>query len=104
MSDDLYDAIMNVWEMYFHLGEERDLPMMLGELLYGLDYHEEAIDMFQHSLKLYGDQATTFCQLAKCHYDLFQLDTAFTFIQQSLAIDPNFEPAHDLKAKIERDV
>lgn len=104
MSDDLYEAVMNVWEMYFHLGEERDLPLMLGKLLYGLDYHEEAIDMFQHSLKLYGDQATTLCNLAQCHYDLFQLETAFAWVNQSLAIDPKFEPAHDLKAKIERDL
>jgi len=102
--EDLYELVQHVWEGYFHIGEAHNLPFMLGEILMGLEYHTEAIDFFHHSRQLYGDQAMTFYHLARCHYDLYQLETALEFINQSLNIDPQDESVPALKTKIENEL
>lgn len=100
MRDGLYLAMIQVWEMYYHIGEERDLPFALGRLLYELQYYTKASEFLHHSLLLYGSDATVFCNLALCHYELAQLDTALDFANRSLKIDSNFEPARVLQTKI----
>jgi tetratricopeptide (TPR) repeat protein len=96
----LYLAAIQVWKMYYHIDEERDLPFALGRLLFGLGYYTEASEFLHQSLLLYGSDATVLCNLAMCHYELNQLDMALDFADRSLLIAPQFEPARRLKIKI----
>jgi len=96
----LYQAVIQIWEMYFHIGEDQDLPFALGRLLYGLDYYTEAIEYFHHSLRLYGSDATVFCNLAMCYDALHQSDIALEFIDRCLGLKPDFRPAISLKKQI----
>jgi hypothetical protein len=96
----LYQAVMQSWEMYYHIGEDEDLPFAIGRLLFGLEYYGEAIDFFHHSLRLYGSNATVLCNLALCHYEVNQLDDALDFADQCLALNPDFKPAISLKNRI----
>ncbi len=98
---ELYQAVIIVWEMYFHIGEDQDLPFAIGRLLFGLKYYAEAVDFFHHSLQLYGADATVFCNLALCLYELNQYDTALGFVDQCLARNPEFKPAITLKKRIQ---
>jgi tetratricopeptide (TPR) repeat protein len=98
--EDLNLVAKHVWEMYFYIGEDHDLAFMLGGLLYGLEYYEEAVEYLHHSLELSGDHAITFCNIATCHYDLNDLDLALECVMRSLNSDPTFEPAQVLKEKI----
>lgn len=100
----LYQAVVKVWEMYFHIGEDQDLPFAIGRLLFGLKYYAEAVDFFHHSLQLYGADATVFCNLALCLYELNQYDTALEFIDQCLARNPTFKPAITLKKRIQNNI
>lgn len=97
----LYLATIQVWKMYYHIGEEHDLPFALSRLLFGLEHYTEAIEFLHQSLLLYGSDATVFCNLAMCHYELNQFDKALDFANRSLTIAPQFEPARALKIKIE---
>lgn len=101
---ELYWTAKQVWDMYFFIAEERDLAFTLGGMLYGLEYYPEAIEYLNHSLQLYGDHPTTLCNIAMCHYDLNQLDTALEFVNRSLKIDPLFESARELLIKVESEL
>ncbi len=67
---DLYDVIQLVWDTYYPLGEEPDLPFKLGLLLYDMAYYAKALEYFQHALTLQGREAGILYNIGLCHYGL----------------------------------
>jgi len=98
---ELYWAIQQVWDTYYPIGEKHDLAFFLGMLLYGMTYYSEALDYFQHSLWLYGPDASTVYNMGMCHYCLRQLEAALTCVDQALELDAAFEPARGMRIKIQ---
>jgi hypothetical protein len=101
---ELHRAIRQVWDNYYHIGERRDIAFYMAMLLYGMEYYPEALNYFQHSLRLYGPDASTFYNMAVCHYALRQLEAALDCINQTLAFDPAFEAAKGMRIKIEAEI
>jgi tetratricopeptide (TPR) repeat protein len=104
LRQELHSTIQQVWETYYHIGEQRDIAFYMAMLFYGMNYYPEALEYFQHSLRLYGPDASTFYNMAMCHYTLRQLDAALECINQTLALDPTFEAAKGRRIKIESEV
>lgn len=100
----LYEAIRQVWETYFPIGEKRDLAFFLGMLLYGMAYYSEALGYFQHSLQFYGPDASTAYNIGMCHYCLQQLEVAGACVDQALELDAAFEPARGMQIKIQAEM
>ena len=90
---DVYAAVEQVWLNYFPIQEQRDLAFLLGMVLYAIEYYPEALEFLQTSLQRYGEEASTFYNMAMCHYRLRQLESALACIEQTLALDPEFEAA-----------
>ncbi|MBD1821137.1 SAM-dependent methyltransferase [Cyanobacteria bacterium FACHB-DQ100] len=90
---DILTAVQQVWLNYFPIQEEFDLAFLLGTVLYTLGYFPEALEYWQQSRQLYGEDPSTLFNMAMCHYRLHQLELAIDFIQQTLALDPDFEGA-----------
>lgn len=99
--EDIFWMVQQVWENYYHIGEGRDLPFFIGLLLYGLDYNREAIEFFEHSLRLFRADSGTFYNLGMCHYKSGELDIAFGFMNQALEADNQFEPARVMRIQIQ---
>ena len=65
-----------------------------------MQYFAEALDFFDHSLRLYGpDPATAFNQ-ALCHFHLGHLNDALLHINQTLEMDANYAEARALNRQI----
>jgi hypothetical protein len=64
----LYQAIPRIWDTYYPIGEETDLALSLGLILYYLDFYDAAIVFFEKSLILYGQQAHVLFNVALCYY------------------------------------
>jgi tetratricopeptide (TPR) repeat protein len=94
-------ALEQVWDHYYPIGEGRDLAFHLGRLLVVMGYYTEALDYFQHSLRLHGSAANTFYHLALCHYVLRQLDMAGEYTRQALDLEPALGPARALRLQID---
>ncbi|WP_050478884.1 tetratricopeptide repeat protein [Herbaspirillum rhizosphaerae] len=90
---EIASMVESVWNVYYPLGEERDLAFALASLLYEIDHYAEAITYLEHSLRLYGDDAGTLYNLAMCHAQLAQLPASAQCIDAALRIDPHYEPA-----------
>lgn len=68
----LQQTFVEVWGMYFDIGEDLDLAYELGGMDYDLGYYEEALLLFAQSTARYGLRADVAYNAALCHYQLKQ--------------------------------
>jgi tetratricopeptide (TPR) repeat protein len=101
---DLSEAIRQVWEMYYPIGEEGDLPFHMGVLLYGMGYCADALTYFRRSLDLHGQDPSTLYNVGMSHYCLHQLEDALEYIDRALAIVPGAEEFRAMRDEIEQDI
>lgn len=102
--EELYWAICQVWAMYYPIGEEWDLAFYIGMLLYRMRYYTSALEFLGHSLRLYGENPTTFHNMALCYFGLHQMDKAMEHVDKALALDAKFDAAKGLRVKLQAEV
>jgi tetratricopeptide (TPR) repeat protein len=93
----LVEACRRVWNTYYPIGERKDLPFLMGGLLSRLGAYEPALSLLECSLRLNGPNQHTHYVMALCCHHLGRADDARTFLRQSLAADPGYEPARALR-------
>jgi tetratricopeptide (TPR) repeat protein len=101
LTAEIYQAIIQVWETFYPIGEANDLAFDTGILLYGMKYYPEALSFFQQSVAIYGADARTLFNMAMCYDELRQWADALECLDQTLQLDPTFEPAAALRLKVE---
>jgi len=99
--EELVDAIHNIWEHYFPIGEEGDLASCLASILAYLGYDLDAIRLYTTSLEFYGEDAAIHYEIALCYYNLQLYDNAMEYLDKSLQLDPGFEESRNLKSILE---
>ncbi|QMV42676.1 tetratricopeptide repeat protein [Cohnella cholangitidis] len=82
-------AVDKVWQLYFPLGEQRDLAFQIASLLYQLEEYEKAIFYFGQSARLYGEYTGTLFNTAICRHMLEQFAEAEAGLRKVLKFDPN---------------
>lgn len=90
---ELRRALHAVWDAYYHIGEDWDLPFHLGMLLLAMDCAQEALGYFQHSLTLYGPDPGTLHHLALCHERIGESEAARACREQARKLVPTPAPA-----------
>ncbi len=100
MQEELLWAVQNIWENYYPIGEQRDLPFYLGMLLYNMEYFPEALEYLEHSRQIYGDDPNTLYNMGMCHYRLRQLDQAMDCMNQTLKKNPEFDAAKAIRIRL----
>jgi tetratricopeptide (TPR) repeat protein len=96
----LRSAILNVWDSYLPIGEEKDLAFAMGTLLLEMDFYTEAFKFLQHSVDLYGISAGTAYNMGVCCYYLGELEQAFWYVHQALELEPAFDAASSLHGEL----
>jgi len=102
--EEIYWAVCQVWANYYPIGEEWDLAFYLGMLLYRMRYYNSALEYLGHSLHLYGENATTFHNMALCYFGLHQMDKSMEYVDKALALDPTFDSAKGLRVKLQAEM
>lgn len=95
-------VLEHIWENYYHLGEERDLPFCAGVLLFKLDRIAEALAFFERSLEWYGPSPAALYNAAMCHARQQQFGRAQARLKEALALDPQFAPAVSLAKQLQK--
>jgi tetratricopeptide (TPR) repeat protein len=90
---DLFRLIQLVWEMYFPLRGDVDLPFQLGVLFFELGHFSEALVYFHHSLNLTGRFHDTLYKICLCYYHLDQREEASQYLAEVLTLHTDRERA-----------
>ena len=99
---ELKRALQQVWENYYPIGEEQDLPFEIGVLLYRAAWYKEALEMFAHSLRLQGPRSWTLYNMGLCHYMLGEQEAAQACMVEARRLDPGCgEPPWETVAESE---
>ncbi|MEO0535651.1 MAG: SAM-dependent methyltransferase [Cyanobacteria bacterium P01_A01_bin.123] len=102
LCDEIYQAIHNIWQTYYFIGEEKDLPFHCAMLLYKMRYYTEAINYLDCSLEFYGDHPGVLYNQAVCYLHLKSPEQSLASLDRALNVDPQFEAAQALKGKVEK--
>jgi tetratricopeptide (TPR) repeat protein len=88
-------ALHETHDMFFHIGEDDDVPFELGRCAYQMQRpgHVSAISFYRTSLRQFGEHAITFYNLALCYKEIGQRENALRHVNSSLRHDPHYEPA-----------
>ncbi|WP_228055621.1 ATP-binding protein [Lusitaniella coriacea] len=100
---EVYRAIQNVWEMYYWIGEDADLPLQLARLLSVMGDDAEALDYLDDSLRLYGETSENLLHQAACYFRLGEKVDALATLERTLVLQPQLNAARILKQAIETD-
>ena len=100
--EELLRAMDQLWNNYFHLGEESDLPFNIGVVLFRLGQPGDALAFFQRSLEYYGPSQLTLYNIALCLTQQRKYTLAWARVKQALAIDPEYEPALILAEELKK--
>lgn len=98
---EIQQAVQAMWNNYYPLGEAgQDLPFCLGMILLEMEDYANALPHFQQSLLWWGPDKFTYYQMALCHLGIGQKEPAQTALVQALSLDPHFDPAGQLQARL----
>lgn len=85
-------TIDRVWQQYFDIGEDTDLPHSIGHLFYQIDFYQRALDFFCYSQHVRQDTGTMF-NMAICHQMLSQKQEAEKLLRIVIEYDPSNDQA-----------
>ncbi|NEO87837.1 MAG: tetratricopeptide repeat protein [Spirulina sp. SIO3F2] len=98
---ELDQALQNVGEMYYSIGEAEDLPFQLAMLFYKLGNYSEALSYLNESLRLHGDDPGMFYNKAKCYCELNDPAAAVQMLARALSLYPEFEAAQEMQMALQ---
>lgn len=90
------EVLMKVWEAYYSIDEQQDLPFTLGLLLYLIDRNELALTFFSLSLQADPNAASTCYNIGLCNYALKDYPAALSYFERALELHPGHEGARRL--------
>lgn len=100
LCQEVYHAIQNIWQTYYFIGEDKDLPFHCAMLLYEMGYYKEAINYLEISLQCYGNNPGILYNQAMCYLQLSFAEQAIICLDSALALEPQFEAAQALKDEL----
>jgi tetratricopeptide (TPR) repeat protein len=89
-----------VWDYFFKLEKNQDLPFALGSLYYALDEYETALEFYKISIQEFGANAESLYNMAITYQALEQTHEARQFAEQSLQLDAKYTAAKELLAEL----
>lgn len=104
VKEELREGTSRLWDNYFPIGEQYDLPYDLGVLLYKLGDYARAVEYFERSLALHGREPKTLYNLSLCYYCLRDLPAALRSATQAALLDPGFEAARAMVRKLQAEL
>lgn len=97
---ELLIAIHQVWDHYFPIGEEENLPYCLGSVLAYFGYDQDAIFYYEASMAYHGEDASIHYEIALCYYNMENLEMTLSHLEKSLSYDSDYEESLTLKAML----
>lgn len=98
---EVLEAARRVWDIYFPLGEKKDVAFKIGTLLCQMEYFREALEYFEESVALYGEAPGISYNMALCYDGLGDTENAVKCVDKALELNPDFGPALEMQLDLE---
>lgn len=89
-----------VWEYFFKLEKNQDLPFALGGVYYALDEYDLGLKFFQLSIDQFGENAENLYNMAISYQAMDKPDLATSYAKRALKFDPNYSEARELLSEL----
>ncbi len=76
-------AMQKIWEHYYFIGEDRDIPFMIGAILHNIGAFRDAIILFNYSLQMHGMDPGTLYNMGMSYLYLGDTNKALELISQA---------------------
>lgn len=96
---DMRLVLRNVWDNYYFIGEDRDVPFMIGVILHNIGAFQEAIILFNYSIQMHGMDPSTLYNMGMSYLYLGDTQKALEYIGQA-ADSGQFPKAVETREKI----
>jgi len=80
---DIRLTMRKVWEHYYFIGEDRDIPFMIGVILHNIGAFRDAIILFNYSLQMHGNDPSTLYNMGMAYLYMGVTDKALELISQA---------------------
>lgn len=94
----LYETYMEAYRAYFPDGSETHFDCGIAQLFMQLDYHAQALQLIDHSIREFGENAPRLFAMALAFLNLGDEAKAEKLVRKAEAIDPQFAPAQRMIA------
>jgi len=92
-------ALHHVWDNYYFIGEDKDIPFMIGAILHNIGSFQEAIILFNYSLQMHGMDPSTLYNMGMSYLYLGDTNQALGYIGKA-ADSGQFPKAVEAREKI----
>jgi tetratricopeptide (TPR) repeat protein len=94
----LYESFMEAYRAYFPDGSETNFDCGIAELFMRLDYHAQALQLIDHSMREFGESAPRLFAMALAYLNLGDEVKCEALARKASALDPLFAPVQRLIA------
>ena len=92
----IIENLPKVYEYFFKLERDQDLPFAIASVYYALDLFDKALYFYKLSIESFGENAENLFNLAICYQMLEQYDTSKLYANKSIELDPDYTPSLEL--------
>ena len=97
MKQDLFRSLIKLWDNYYPMNKDRDLPFELGRIFYKTKDYNKAIEFYQCSAKTnISSLDVIYFNIGVCYKDIGLKESAITYAEKSLEVNPNYERSKQL--------
>lgn len=97
---DLCRGIPLVWENYYMLDKDKDVPFEIGRFFYGIREYPQALQFYRYSSDHFGAHHVTYHNMGLCYYSMGDGDNAIINFDHALDLCPDYDKAHSWKQKV----
>ena len=97
---EVYDVLTRCWGNFFSIADGRDVPFAVARTLACINQFQQAIEFYGESLRLYGERAETYQNIAICQFNLEQFGEAEKSANSALKVDPQSDASKSLLVRI----
>ena len=97
---EVYDVLTRCWGNFFSIADGRDVPFAVARTLACINQFQQAIGFYGESLRLYGERAETYQNIAICQFNLEQFGEAEKSANSALKVDPQSDASKSLLVRI----
>lgn len=89
-------GLNEVWQYFFKLAKQQDLPFVIGNIYYAIEKFELALQFFQISIEQFGETVESWHNIALCYFALEKYPLALVNVKKALQINSKYLAAKEL--------